>query len=69
MMEREIVYSKQNRKVAITCFGGRISLDADNVRTIDFIYLRDILQNIYDRTVDFVSRPTKKEKIFFLTEN
>ena len=62
MMEREIVYSKQNRKVAITCFGGRISLDADNVRTIDFIYLRDILQNIYGRTVDFVSRPTKKEK-------
>ena len=58
----QVVLKKENKKVAIVCFGTRITLFSKNVRCVDFIYLRDILQNIYGRTVDFVSLKLKTEE-------
>lgn len=53
---------KMPLKAAIVCHGGRVTLTAANVRSVDFKYLREYLLNILGRNeVDFVSRKTKKE--------
>lgn len=59
----KIEMQKQPLKAAIVCHGGnRITLTAKNVRSVDFIYLREYLLNVLGRSeVDFVSRKTKKE--------
>ena len=61
MLEREIKLVKENKKAAIVCMGTRISLNSKNVRSVDLIYLRNILQDVYGRTVDYLTLKTKKE--------
>lgn len=59
----KIEMNKEPLKAAIVCHGGnRVTLSATNVRSVDFVYLREYLLNVLGRSeVDFVSRKTKKE--------
>ena len=59
---KQIEPSKTNQKAAIVCLGTRISLDSNNVRSVDLRYMRDYLLYVLNRDqVDFISRKTKKE--------
>lgn len=58
-MKQELL--KENKKTGIVCLGTRISLSSKNVRSVDFVYTRDYLQNVLGRDVDFISLRTKKE--------
>lgn len=53
----------EKKKTAIVSLGGRITLTANNVRSVDLTYLRLYLINILGReTVDYLSKKTKKEE-------
>ena len=58
---KEIKLKKENKKAAIVSFGGT-SLSSDNVRSVDLIYSREMLENEYGRHVDFVSHIVKGDK-------
>lgn len=59
----KVEIEKKPLKSAIVCHGGRISLTATNVRSVDLFYLREYLLKVLGRKeVDFVSRKTKKEE-------
>ena len=55
-------FQKEPKKLAIVSYGTRVSLTSKNVRSVDLIYLRDILQNVYGREVDFVSKVSRTDK-------
>ena len=55
---KQISLKKENKKAAIVSFGGT-SLSSDNVRSVDLIYSREMLENEYGRHVDFVSHIVK----------
>lgn len=59
----EVKMESKPIKAAIVCHGGnRITLTATNVRSVDFVYLREYILNVLGRSeVDFVTRKTKKE--------
>lgn len=59
---KQIEFPK-HKKSAIVSLGTRISLTSVNVRSVDFIFLREYLLKVEGRElVDFVSKKTKKEK-------
>lgn len=61
MLEREIKLVKENKRAAIVCMGTRISLNSKNVRSVDLVYLRNMLQEVYGRNVDYLTLKSKKE--------
>lgn len=52
---------KEPKRLAIVSYGTRVSITSKNVRSVDLIYLRDILQNVYGRQVDFVSKVSRSD--------
>lgn len=56
-----IELKKENKKAALCCFGLRVSFNANNVRSVDLWYTREMLQKVYGRTVDVVSQRTRDD--------
>ncbi|MBO5005641.1 MAG: glycosyltransferase family 1 protein [Clostridia bacterium] len=61
MLDRELEFKKESKRTGIVCMGTRISLSSKNVRSVDLVYFRNILQDIYGRKVDYLSLKSKKE--------
>lgn len=57
-----IELEKEGKKAAIVSLGARISLDSNNVRSVDLKYMRIYLEKVYGRSVDFVSKLTSKDR-------
>lgn len=57
----KLEFKKELKKLAIVSYGTRVSITSKNVRSVDFIYLREILQNVYGREVDFVSKKSRAD--------
>jgi hypothetical protein len=54
-------FKKEKKKMAIVSYGTRIAIKSKNVRAVDLTYLRNIMQNVYGREVDYVTFKTDKD--------